>query len=109
MWEEAFQAQAFSLILCIYTKVVLRGVIHFVPLFLGRNNFGQLGHGDKERRDVPTLIESLDGINIIDAACGRNHSLVLSGKVNTVIIQIYNEDNYFQHWAHLCRVRKNMC
>ena len=50
--------------------------------FTGRNDSGQLGHGDKVRRDVPTLIESLDGINIIDAACGRNHSLVLSGEIN---------------------------
>ena len=48
--------------------------------FLGRNEFGQLGHGDKERRDLPTLIENLQELNIVDAACGRNHSLVLSGK-----------------------------
>ncbi|KAK2148571.1 hypothetical protein LSH36_491g03051 [Paralvinella palmiformis] len=44
----------------------------------GRNDKAQLGHGDTERRDIPTTIESLTGTSIITAACGRNHTLFLS-------------------------------
>ena len=47
---------------------------------LGRNDKGQLGHGDIERRDKPTLMESLDQLNIVDGACGKNHTLLLDGK-----------------------------
>eukprot|EP00058_Branchiostoma_floridae_P028484 XP_002613975.1 hypothetical protein BRAFLDRAFT_67459 [Branchiostoma floridae] len=49
----------------------------------GRNDKGQLGHGDTKRVDVPTVIESLAGFNIVEAACGRNHTLCLTddGKV----------------------------
>ncbi|XP_019637829.1 PREDICTED: protein RCC2 homolog [Branchiostoma belcheri] len=49
----------------------------------GRNDKGQLGHGDMKRVDVPTVIESLAGFNIVEAACGRNHTLCLTddGKV----------------------------
>lgn len=46
---------------------------------LGRNDRSQLGHGDTERRDIPTAIESLEGLNIVDAACGRGHTILLSG------------------------------
>jgi len=46
----------------------------------GRNDQGQLGHGDILRKDNPSLIESLESLNIIDAACGRSHSLVLSDR-----------------------------
>ena len=49
---------------------------------VGRNDKGQLGHGDTERRDVPTLVESLAGFNIVDAACGKSHTLFLSGTEN---------------------------
>ncbi|XP_050413737.1 protein RCC2 [Patella vulgata] len=46
----------------------------------GRNEKGQLGHGDTERRDLPTKVEFLDPFNIIDAACGKNHTLFLTDK-----------------------------
>lgn len=45
----------------------------------GRNDKGQLGHGDCERRDTPTLIEAVKDVNIVDAACGKNHTLILTG------------------------------
>ncbi len=52
-----------------------------VDVFIaGRNDSGQLGQGDKDRRDVPTLIETLQDLNIVDAACGRSHTLLLSGR-----------------------------
>ena len=62
---------------------------------LGRNEKGQLGHGDTLRRDVPTLIECLKDVNIVDAACGRNHTLILSGRL-AYIYTVYtvNVDYY---------------
>ncbi|KAL5014792.1 hypothetical protein ScPMuIL_009062 [Solemya velum] len=46
----------------------------------GRNDKGQLGQGDIERLDSPTLVTSLQNYNIIDAACGKNHTLFLTDK-----------------------------
>lgn len=51
----------------------------FHPI-LGRNEKGQLGHGDEVRRDLPLIIETVKDEVIVGAACGRNHSLLLSGK-----------------------------
>lgn len=45
----------------------------------GLNNYGQLGHGDKENRSVLTRISDLDGLNISRLAAGYHHSLVLDG------------------------------
>jgi len=44
----------------------------------GRNDKAQLGHGDTKRRDIPTIVETLADFNIVDAACGRNHTLFLT-------------------------------
>ena len=46
---------------------------------LGRNEKSQLGHGDSKRRDEPTLVESLSHVKIVDAACGKNHTVFLTG------------------------------
>ncbi|KAK3611385.1 hypothetical protein CHS0354_036580 [Potamilus streckersoni] len=46
----------------------------------GRNEKGQLGHGDTDRQDLPKLVESLSTVNIVDVACGRNHTLFLTDK-----------------------------
>ncbi|XP_076472647.1 protein RCC2-like [Babylonia areolata] len=49
----------------------------------GRNEKGQLGVSDTNRRDVPTKVDLLDNFNIVAAACGKNHTLFLTdrGKV----------------------------
>jgi hypothetical protein len=47
---------------------------------LGRNEKGQLGVGDTKRRDLPTVIESLKDHSVVGAACGKNHTLILTGK-----------------------------
>lgn len=44
----------------------------------GRNELGQLGLGDERRRNCPTLVESMSGDKVVDAALGRNHTLVLT-------------------------------
>ncbi|GFN75829.1 protein rcc2-like [Plakobranchus ocellatus] len=46
----------------------------------GRNEKGQLGLGNTERKDIPQLVETFEGQNIVDAACGRRHTLFLTGK-----------------------------
>ncbi|XP_031554442.1 protein RCC2-like [Actinia tenebrosa] len=44
----------------------------------GRNDKGQLGHGNTERCDKPTVIERLKYYKIVQASCGKSHSLVLT-------------------------------
>jgi alpha-tubulin suppressor-like RCC1 family protein len=46
----------------------------------GNNCFGQLGHGNKEDREIPTKIASLDGIVIIKISCGADHTAALTDK-----------------------------
>lgn len=49
----------------------------FLPLS-GRNEKGQLGHGDTKRLEAPKLIEPLADEVVVAAACGRNHTLALT-------------------------------
>ena len=35
----------------------------------GYNGWGQLGHGDKDERTIPTKVASLDGLFIIKISC----------------------------------------
>jgi len=42
----------------------------------GRNDHGQLGHGDTIDRKIPQLIESLKGHAIASLACGQYHTMV---------------------------------
>ncbi|XP_063001225.1 protein RCC2-like [Elgaria multicarinata webbii] len=44
----------------------------------GRNDKGQLGHGDTKRVDAPKPIEVLGSEVVVSAACGRNHTLALT-------------------------------
>nr|XP_034839609.1 protein RCC2 [Maniola hyperantus] len=44
----------------------------------GRNSCGQLGLGDTTTRNVPELVPTLQGLNIIHAAVGRHHSLFVT-------------------------------
>ncbi|XP_003962937.1 protein RCC2 homolog [Takifugu rubripes] len=44
----------------------------------GRNEKGQLGHGDTKRLEAPKLIEGLADHLVVAAACGRNHTLALT-------------------------------
>lgn len=48
----------------------------------GRNDKGQLGHGDTKRLEAPKIIEALADQVIVAAACGRNHTLALTGRLN---------------------------
>lgn len=44
----------------------------------GRNECGQLGHGDRSRYDTPKPIHALEKTMIVNAATGRNHTLCLT-------------------------------
>ena len=43
----------------------------------GDNSYGQLGLGDRNKRQLPIVIDSLSSCQIISIACGENHSLVI--------------------------------
>jgi len=44
----------------------------------GRNDCGQLGHGDKVVRNEPTLIAGLADHKIVAASCGKSHTVVVT-------------------------------
>lgn len=46
----------------------------------GSGRHGQLGHGNLKSETGPKCIEALEGIRIVDAACGGSFSIALSGK-----------------------------
>ena len=46
----------------------------------GSGRHGQLGNGDLVSKTSPGPVEPLEGIRIVDAACGASFSVALSGK-----------------------------
>ncbi|XP_002510496.2 protein RCC2 homolog isoform X1 [Ricinus communis] len=44
----------------------------------GRNEKGQLGHGDRIQRDRPTVVSELSKYKIIRAGAGRSHTVVVT-------------------------------
>ncbi|KAI3513274.1 hypothetical protein L1887_20603 [Cichorium endivia] len=44
----------------------------------GRNDKGQLGHGDQIQRDRPTVVSALASYKIVKAASGRSHTVVVT-------------------------------
>ncbi|XP_072994751.1 uncharacterized protein [Typha latifolia] len=44
----------------------------------GRNEKGQLGHGDTLQRNMPTIVSELSKYKIVRAGVGRNHTVVVS-------------------------------
>ncbi|KAI4366330.1 hypothetical protein MLD38_022217 [Melastoma candidum] len=44
----------------------------------GRNEKGQLGHGDTIQRDRPTIISELNKYNIVKAGAGRSHTILVT-------------------------------
>lgn len=47
-------------------------------LTFGRNQWGQLGQPEQKVYEKPTIVPGLENYNIIQAACGRNHTLFLT-------------------------------
>lgn len=46
----------------------------------GRNDYGQLGHGDTGDKREPAIINALNGKAIISMACGQYHSVVVTNQ-----------------------------
>ncbi|KAM0006846.1 putative regulator of chromosome condensation 1/beta-lactamase-inhibitor protein II [Helianthus debilis subsp. tardiflorus] len=42
----------------------------------GRNDKGQLGHGDRVRRDMPTIVSGLASYKVVKAGSGKSHTVV---------------------------------
>lgn len=70
-------SQAVRVCLCVSLSVCV--LLSAVFSSTGRNEKGQLGHGDTKRLEAPKLIEGLADHVIVAAACGRNHTLALTG------------------------------
>lgn len=62
----------------------------------GRGIFGQLGHGSNESYTVPTPIASLNDFNIIQVACGWQHTLALTD-TGRVFSWGYGDDGQLGH------------
>ena len=56
----------------------------------GSNDIGQLGHGGRKSRIVPTKVAGLDGLVITQISCGANHTAALTdkGEVFTWCVQL---------------------
>ncbi|GLT69153.1 hypothetical protein SLA2020_413290 [Shorea laevis] len=50
----------------------------------GRNEKGQLGHGDKIQRDRPTVVSGLSKYKIVKAGAGRSHTVVVTDDGNSL-------------------------
>ncbi|XP_056177272.1 uncharacterized protein LOC115693121 isoform X3 [Syzygium oleosum] len=50
----------------------------------GRNEKGQLGHGDTIQRDRPTVVSELKKYNIVKAGSGRNHTVLVTDDGNSL-------------------------
>ena len=45
----------------------------------GNNRQGDLGHGDRKKNsNIPTKVESLDGLFIVKIACGEYHTVAIT-------------------------------
>jgi alpha-tubulin suppressor-like RCC1 family protein len=44
----------------------------------GRNDFGSLGHGDTDGRNLPTLVQALHGIHVVGVSMCGQHTLALA-------------------------------
>jgi alpha-tubulin suppressor-like RCC1 family protein len=78
--KEIFCGDEFSFALC--------GISIFISLqenkvfSWGKNEYGQLGHGDTKDRNIPTKFDFFDGKKIIQISCGYFHCLALEGYLN---------------------------
>lgn len=50
----------------------------------GRNEKGQLGHGDLIQRDRPTIVSDLSKYNVVKAGAGKNHTVVVTEDGNSL-------------------------
>ena len=49
--------------------------------------YGQLGHGDQDKKTTPTLVQALADKYIYLVACGNSHMVRMTG--NVCIIHVY--------------------
>lgn len=71
--------------------IVSAGANHSVALLSGgqvcswgRGEDGQLGHGDANDRDLPTIVTALDGCGVSAINCGADHTTARSDSTRTV-------------------------
>jgi alpha-tubulin suppressor-like RCC1 family protein len=81
--KQAKQCQ-FPSQICLFPFLIAVSPTHQILLTLegrvyswGENRFGQLGHGDRKKRVVPTQIEALEGKGVSRVAAGRHNNFHL--------------------------------
>lgn len=52
-----------------------------ITLSFGANDRGQLGVGDKTARSDPTVVEVLQGVNVVAVACGAEFTAAVTGEM----------------------------
>lgn len=77
-------------------------------LAFGRNQFNQLGLPETGIYEKPTLIPELENFNIIQAACGRNHTLFLTGNLNINTVRSLLTRLRFCRKFYFCSRFKNL-
>ena len=45
---------------------------------MGANDYGQLGAGDKTSRRLPCVVIDMQGLNVVQVSCGKEHTLMRS-------------------------------
>lgn len=93
LWEVCFEGRGWELPQHVLLLLIWPAMI---DLLAGRNEKGQLGHGDTKRVEAPRLIEALSHEAIVLAACGRNHTLALTGK--KAALSVLTEAQRLQRW-----------
>lgn len=75
---EALSRKFVTTVGCSYYHTIFSCADEMEIYSCGRNDYGQLGLGHIEDRNVPSLIESLNGKKIVSIGCGQYHSVVTS-------------------------------
>jgi hypothetical protein len=75
--EHLFNANEFSF--SFFFDQILFVFFFFCRYAWGDNSNGQLGLGDKQKRLIPTLIKSLQNVEIVTLAAGKSHTIAISG------------------------------
>eukprot|EP00347_Sterkiella_histriomuscorum_P015743 403355850 len=75
---EALSRKFVTAVGCSYYHTIFSCADEMEIYSCGRNDYGQLGLGNLDDKNSPTLIEALNGKRIVSIGCGQYHSVVSS-------------------------------
>ena len=77
---EALSKKFVTTVGCSYYHTVFACSDELETYSCGRNDYGQLGLNHLDDRNIPALIEALNGKKIISIGCGQYHTVVASNE-----------------------------